>query len=274
MVRPQDFPRRQAPPKKANPYLDLNTDYGQTADRSFFEGKERTLLHYVSSVNIPCCVHDGDPAQVLRDIETAKKNNCIVGAHIAYPDPKHDGYEPMDLSDEELSAWIVLQLGAFSALCRANDIDFEHVRPHGALYTQFLQNEAVAITVAKAIKRFDPWMMLIAPFGPVTQKVQETVGIQIAEEVYLGKRVSADGVLLLDRFHENLHPQGVIEQVKQLVMESAMTTEDGKVVKVSCKTMHLSPKLQGNMMIAERISAMLGEVTPLPMLAAGNSGWA
>jgi len=271
--RGPEFPRRQAPPKKANPYLDLNTDFGQTADRSFFEGKERTLLHYVSSVNIPCCVHDSDPVQVMRDIDTAKKNNCLVGAHIAYPDPQHYGYEAMELSEDDLTAWILLQLGAFSALCRANDIDFEHVRPHGALYIQFLQNEAVAITVAKAIKKFDPWMMLVAPFGPVTQKVQEAVDIQIAEEVYLGKRVNADGMLLIDRFNDNLHPQGVIEQVKQLVMDSAVTTEDGKVIKVSCKTIHLSPKLQGNMMIAERISAMLGQLTPLPLLAAGSSGW-
>lgn len=273
MPRIPDTVRKVVLSQKLNRYLDLNTDFGQTADRAFFMGKERTLLHYVSSVNIPCCVHDGDPAQVLKDIDTAKKNTCAVGAHIAYPDPKHYGYQPMALSMEELEAWILLQLGAFSALCRANAIDIEHVRPHGALYTQFIQNEEVAMTVARAVHRFDPWTILIVPISPFTEKVQAEVNLQLAEEVYLGKRVSSDGVLLLDRINENLHPQGVIEQVKQLMTDSSLTSVDGKVVKVKCKTMHLSPKIQGNMMIAERINAMLGQPVSLSLAVAGSSGW-
>lgn len=273
MAKISDTVRKVVLSQKLNKYIDLNTDFGQTADRAFFEGKERSLLHYVSSVNIPCCVHDSDPAQALKDINTAKLNNCAVGAHIAYPDPKHYGYKPMDLSAEELTAWILLQLGAFTALCRANHIEFEHVRPHGALYSAFLNNKEVALTVAKAVHQYDPWTILIAPVSPVTTEVQAEASIQIAEEVYLGKRVSSEGVLLPERFSENLPPQAVIEQVKQLVTDSSITTEDGKVVKVNCKTMHLSPKLQGNMMIAERINAMLGQPISLSLIAAGSSGW-
>ena len=85
MNKPSDAPRRPAPvpTPKLNRFLDLNTDFGQTADRAFFTGKERTLLHYVSSVNIPCCVHDSDPAQVLKDIQTAKLNSCSIRVHIS-----------------------------------------------------------------------------------------------------------------------------------------------------------------------------------------------
>lgn len=271
--RISDTARKTVLTQKLNRYIDLNTDFGQSADRAFFVGKERSLLHYVSSVNIPCCVHDSDPAQVLKDIQTAKQNNCAVGAHIAYPDPKNFGYNPMDLTPDELYAWILLQLGAFMALCRAKDIDFEHVRPHGALYSQFISNEEVALTLAQAVRRFDPWMILIVPAGPMAEKVQSEVDLQLAQEVYLGKRIAAEGHLNLDRFSENLHPQGVIEQVKQLVTDSSVTSEDGKVVKINCKTMHLSPKLQGNMMIAERINALLGQPVPLTMATAGSSGW-
>lgn len=273
MAKISETVRKVVLSQKLNKYIDLNTDFGQTADRAFFEGKERSLLHYVSSVNIPCCVHDGEPAQVIKDIQTAKRNNCAIGAHFAYPDPKHYGYEPMDLDTEELQAWVLLQLGAFSALCRANHVDFEHVRPHGALYFQFLQNEEAALAVARAVHQFDPWMILVAPMSPITSKVQEQVKLPIVEELYLGKRFSSDGMLVLDRFSENLHPQGVIEQVKQLVTDSSVTSEDGKVVKVNCKTMHLSSKLQGNMMIAERINAMLGQPVSLALATAGSSGW-
>jgi 5-oxoprolinase (ATP-hydrolysing) subunit A len=273
MVKISDNMRKVIISHKLTRYIDLNTDFGQSADRAFFEGKERTQLHYVSSVNIPCGVHDGDPAQILKDIGFAKANNCAIGGHIAYPDPKHFGYKAMDISSEELHAWVLMQLGAFSALCRANNIDIEHVRPHGALYSEMIENEEVALTVAKAVKQYDPWLILIMPTGPVAAKVQSQVEIQVAEEVYLGKRFSSEGVLILDRFSENLHPQGVIEQVKQLITDSSVTTEDGKVVKVRCNTMHLSPKLQGNMMIAERVNAMLGQPVPLSLTAAGSSGW-
>jgi UPF0271 protein len=268
-----DSNRKPVPAPKINRHVDLNTDFGQSADRSFFEGKERTLLHFVSSVNIPCCVHDSDPHQVLKDIATAKLNNCAVGAHIAYPDPKHYGYQPMDMGMDELEAWIILQLGAFSALCRTNKIDMEHIRPHGALYNAFINNEEVALAVARAVHRFDPWAMLIAPISPLIDQVQSEVELQIVQEIYLGKRVDANGVIILDRASENLHPQGVIEQVKQFLTDGSVTTEDGKVVKVNCKTMHLSPKLQGNMMIAERVNAMLNQPVPLSLVAAGSSGW-
>ncbi len=273
MARVSDTVRKVFLSQKLNRYIDLNTDYGQTADRPFFMGKERTLLHYVSSVNIPCCVHDGDPAQVLKDIATAKLNNCTVGAHIAYPDPKHYGYQPMDISQEELHAWILLQLGTFYGLCKANQIDFSHVRPHGALYSAFIDNEEVAMTVARAVHTFDPWTILVAPMSSVTHRVQSEIGLQVAEELYLGKRLSPEGGLLLDRFNENLPAQAVIEQVKQLVTDGSVTTEDGKVMKVNCKTMHLSPKLQGNMMIAERINALLGQPVSLALSSAGSSGW-
>jgi UPF0271 protein len=275
MPRLSEPVRRASVPPKLNRFLDLNTDFGQTADRHFFTGKERTLLHYVSSVNIPCCVHDGDPAQVIQDIQTARQNNCVVGAHIAYPDPKHFGYNTMDLDESELEAWILLQLGAFSALCRASKADFDHVRPHGALYEQMIQSEQVAATVARAVRRYDQWMTLVAPISPVWERLQVDIGLQVAQEAYLGKRVNADGTLVLgSQQNESLHPQGVIEQVRQLAADSSLTTQDGTVVKVQCKTMHLSPKLQGNMMIAERINAMLGQPVPLALSAAGSSGWA
>lgn len=265
--------RRVAPPSKPKRLFDLNTDFGQTADRAFFEGKERSLLHFASSVNIPCCVHDSDPAQVLKDIQVAKQNNCAIGAHFAYPDPKHYGYEAIPIDMDELYAWVLLQLGAFSALCKAQGFDFDHVRPHGALYSQCLQNREIAFTVGRAVKQFDPWTILVLPHGAMAKQVETEVGLQVAEEVYLGKRVSSEGVLIPERFNENLPPQGVIEQARQLIMQGTLTSDDGQTVKVTAKTMHLSPKLQGNMMVAERVNAMLGEVTSLAIAAAGNSGW-
>ena len=271
--RPQDQQRRQPPPKKPLKQLDLNTDYGQSDDRSYFDRKERTLLHFVSSANIPCCVHDGDPKLILEDIKKAHLSNCAVGAHIGYPDPQHYGYQPLDLDEDELIAWVLIQLGAFYAMCRANRIEFGHVRPHGALYSQFVTDPKIATTVAKAIKQFDPWMQLIAPMGDVAEQVQADTNLQIAQELYLGKRLNAQGGLDLERFSETLHPQSVFEQVRQLIFDGCITTEDGKTKKVNCSTMHISPKLQGSLVLAERIHTLLNSPTAVTLTTAGNAGW-
>jgi UPF0271 protein len=273
MTRLMDTGRKTVLSQALKRYLDVNTDYGQTSDRAFFEGKERTLLHYASSVNIPCCVHDNDPAQALRDIQVAKAANCSIGGHIAYPDPVHYGYEAMTLSEDELYAWILLQLGAFSALCRAGHVEMAHVRPHGALYAQFITNLEVAMTVGRAVKQFDPWLVLVLPVSPISRTVQSELNIQVAEEVYLGKRVNAEGVLAMDRFEESISPQGGLDQVRQIIATSSVATDEGKTVKVPCKTLHVSSKLPGSMMIAERVNAMLGQPVALPLLPAGSSGW-
>jgi 5-oxoprolinase (ATP-hydrolysing) subunit A len=267
------FSGRQVPPKPAK-IIDLNTDFGQSTDRNLFEGKEKTLLNYVSSVNIPCCVHDGEPAQAMQDIQRAKQNQCAVGAHIAYPDPKHFGYQAMDISAEELRAWIILQLGSFGAFCKVNKTEFEHVRPHGALYTAFINNPEVAGIVAQAVQDYSEWLILIAPVSPISEALQATLSIQIHPELYLGKRVNGTGAIDLDKAQENLNPQATIEQVRQFLNESSVTSVDGQVVKLPhVKTLHLSPKLQGNMLIAERLQGLNFKFTPPSLTVAGAAGW-
>lgn len=254
-------------------YLDINTDFGQTQDKAFFENKEQSLLSYVSSVNIPCCVHEGDPKEILAAINKAKSYNCAIGAHIAYPDPVHFGYEPMNISAEELAAWIHVQIGAFRALAKSVGADIEHVRPHGALYGQFLTNEQTALTVAETLYKIDPWMILVGPAGPILETVQQKTGIRIAPEIYLGKRYAPNGDILGDKFHESLPPQGAFDQAKQLITQSSLTTEDGQALKVKFNTIHISPRLEGAIALAEKINAALGQAVPLGVIVAGASGW-
>ena len=180
----------------------------------------------------------------------------------------------MNLDPEELEAWILLQLGAFSALCRANDVDFEHVRPHGALYTQCMEERrhcADGCQSRAPIRSLDD--SGFAGKSPCRESSGGGQNPDFTGSVSWKTGFLASGMLIMDRFNESFHPQAVIEQVKQLMKDSSITTEDGKVVKVNCKTMHLSPKLQGNMMIGERINAMLGQPVPMAMAAAGSSGW-
>ncbi len=255
-------------------YIDLNTDYGQGQDMQWFESDDNNLLVYVSSVNIPCCVHEGPPVEVLRYIETAKSYHCAVGAHIAYPDPVNRGYvKPENLDPAELRAWLLVQLGTFGAFMHAQGLKVEHVRPHGALYGAFLNDPDTARLVGEVLYQFDPWAILVAPYGPILDSVQQAVGMQVAPEIYLGKRYDAQGQLIASRFEESLPSQAVLDQARQLITDSSLTTQDGRNVKVRFKTLHVSPRLDGAVGIAERLNLVLGQPVSLPLAAVGASGW-
>ncbi|HEY9685965.1 MAG TPA: LamB/YcsF family protein, partial [Coleofasciculaceae cyanobacterium] len=88
---------------KVKRFIDLNADLGQSRDQAFYAKTDYELLNHVTSVNIPCAVHDGDPKELLAAIRQAKRFNCVIGAHIGYPDPARFGYEAMQLSEEDLA---------------------------------------------------------------------------------------------------------------------------------------------------------------------------
>ena len=273
MTRTDETARKLILSHRLKRYIYFNTDFGQSRDKRFFESTNYDLLAQVSSVHLPCCVHDGDPAELMQLIAKAKEYNCSIGAHIGYPDPEHTGYEPMTLTAEELTAWTLLQLGAMQALLKANGLEVQHVRPHGALYTKFIEDAETAVTVAKAIKRMFPWAILVAPAGPVLDVVAERVSLPMAPEAYLGKRYTAEGKLSMNHLHEHLPPQGTLEQARQLINDSAVTTADGQTAKLNFKTLHISPAQEGAVNIAEKVVQLLGQPVALPLVDAGASGW-
>ncbi|MBK8190344.1 MAG: LamB/YcsF family protein [Vampirovibrionales bacterium] len=258
---------------KLKRYIDVNTDFGQTRDRAFFEQDASRLLSAVSSVNIPCCVHDGDPALICEAMAVASAHHCAVGAHIGYPDPVHYGYERLDISTDALTAWIHVQLGAFHALAATQSVEVAHVRPHGALYGAFVEDFDHALIVAKAIIAFNPWLTLLAPAGPVLTRLVEETGLRAAPEIYLGKRYDGEGCLSRALFNDDLNPQGALDQARQLVQESALTSADGRLTPVSFRSLHISPRLDGASELAESVYGLIGQPVCLPIAAIGESGW-
>lgn len=271
--KPPPVPKASPAPKEVKRHIDLNTNFGLTLERSLFEGRNISLLDQVSSVNIPCCVHDGHPVQVYQDIQVAKSHHCSIGGLIGYPDPKNFGNQTLSLEPAELNAWIQVQLGTFRALCQANRIEMGHIRPYGALYKDFVENPQLAVQVAKAIKEVDPWLILVVPLGPAPAAIEAEVGLPVAKELYLGKRLTPEGALDLEVTHDNMHPQSAFDQAKQLVMEGTVTTIDGQTIPADCKTLHIHPSLRGHLIIAERIRSMIVEPVAISLTAASHAGW-
>ncbi len=272
MPKTVDLAKKVLINNKVTRFLDINTDIGQTRDRVFF-AKHPEILNHVTSVNVPCAVHDGDPRELIESIRLAKKYNCVVGAHIGFPDPARFGYEPMRLSPEDMAAWLYVQVGAMQAMVRSEGLEVEHVRPHGALYTAFLNNRELAFEVARVLYKINKWTVLVGPMGGFLDEIEKEIGIRTAPEAYIGKRYHVDTMMLTSRIQEFLPPQGVMDQARQLIQQTALTTEDGNTIPVKFKTIHISPILPQAVEVAEKIGQMLIQPVSLPIADIGASGW-
>jgi 5-oxoprolinase (ATP-hydrolysing) subunit A len=261
---------------KVHHYLDLNTDLGQSRDWPFFDSDEgKALLAMVSSVNIPCGVHDGHPLDILRAIELAKSHHCVVGAHIAFPDALHQGYDDtFKMDGATLRAWLLVQLGTFRAMLNVYGMEVEHVRPHGALYLRLQDDIDTARVVAKTIYELNPWAILVGPVGPVLSQVSEETGLRIAPEVPLGKHFLADGKLNPQRIKEMMPPSACVEQARQVIRERRLTSQNGKSIDMAqVKTLHLSPSLPTVNWVGQQVVGLLGQPIPLAIALVGKTGW-
>jgi 5-oxoprolinase (ATP-hydrolysing) subunit A len=254
--------------------MDLNTDLGQTRDLAFFQSEAGDrLLSAVSSVNLPCFVHDGLPDVTLELALKAKAYGCALGAHIGYPDPVSMGYETLPLSPAQLEQWLLVQLGALEAILKPESLRIEHIRPHGALYMAVAEREDVAHAVASAVQKFDTWLPLIGPCSPHLKALEESHGIVTAPERVLGKRYLANGLEASGPHHEWLSLSASMEQGRLLLEENVMLAQNGLRLEQAFKTLHISPAMPNAVKLAEKLEDILGQAIPLNVASAGISGW-
>ena len=147
--------------------IDFNCDLAQSFG-VYRNNSEYNLLDYVSSVNISCGFHAGDPATIKEAILAAKEKNIVVGAHIGFDDIQGFGYRPMDLDEDEIDALVMYQVGALMSFAKAYGLEIEHVRPHGAMYKMAAEDFTFASAVANAIKKCSNWLVYYGAYGDVT----------------------------------------------------------------------------------------------------------
>ena len=180
-------------PEKEKIFLDVNCDLAQ----SFGVYKNETefeLLPYVSSVNISCGLHSGDPIIINKALKMAAEKNLAVGAHIGYPDLQGFGYREMFMPDEEMEALVAYQIGALQAMAKTYGLKISHVRLHGALYKKAINDFQTMLIIAKTIKNIDDWMILLCAPCANLEKACEMAGIKYAKEVFLDKKYTVEGL--------------------------------------------------------------------------------
>ena len=160
--------------------FDFNCDVAQSYG-IYKNDLELEMAKYASSINIAAGFHSGDPVKIRAALLFAKENNVALGAHIGYPDIQGFGKRKIDLSDEELEAVVIYQVGAIIAYAKTYDLEIEQVRCHGALKDTLNTNEEEGLVIAKAIKKINPWLNLIVQ-NDKTKELVQSIGLKAAYE--------------------------------------------------------------------------------------------
>ena len=133
--------------------IDINCDMGEGFG-AYKIGEDEKMIRYVTSANIACGFHAGDPMVMARTLQLAKSHRVAVGAHPGYPDLIGFGRRALETSPGEIKNYVLYQIGAIAALARASGLELQHVKPHGALYNHAAKNERAAVEITEAVKSF------------------------------------------------------------------------------------------------------------------------
>ncbi len=217
--------------------VDLNADVGESLG-PWPMGDDERLIPLVTSVNVACGAHAGDPLTIDRTIRTALAHGVAVGAHPGYPDLVGFGRRDLDMAPDELEASLVYQVGAVAAFARAAGTPLRHVKPHGALYTLAARAPAVAATIARAVARVSPDLILVGLAGSGMLSAAADAGLASAAEAFADRAYEADGTLRSRRLPGALldSPDRVAAQALSIVRDGCVTSHDGHVVAVRADT--------------------------------------
>lgn len=174
--------------------IDLNCDMGESFG-AWTLGEDEKVMPHITSANIACGFHAGDPVVMRETVRLAMANGVSLGAHPAFPDLQGFGRRLMQLSPKELEATILYQIGALQAMAAAEGGRVSHVKPHGALNNMACADTAMAATVARAIKALDRDLILLAPALSALEHAGKAAGLRVAREVFADRTYQADGQL-------------------------------------------------------------------------------
>lgn len=203
--------------------IDLNCDLGESFG-SYRIGMDEAILPIVTSVNIACGFHAGDPAVMRKTVQLALEHRVSIGAHPGLPDLLGFGRRQMAISSQEAYDMVVYQIGALSAFVTAEGGKLRHVKPHGALYNMAAARPDLAQAIARAVYRVDRELILYGLAGSELIKAGEEVGLRTASEVFADRTYQEDGSLT-----PRTEPGALIEDTSAAVSHVLRMVREGKV---------------------------------------------
>ncbi len=238
--------------------VDLNADLGESYGR-WALGDDDAMLAVVSSANIACGFHAGDPATLLRTVRAAAARGVAIGAQVSYPDLAGFGRRFIDMAPEDLTAAVLYQIGALDGLCRSVGTAVRYVKPHGALYNAVARHQEQAAAIVEAVLAYDDTLPVLGLPGSELLGKAARAGLRAVPEAFADRGYAADGTLLPRETPGALldDPVVVAERVIQLVTENSVRCADGSVVRVEAASVCLHGDSPGAVTMARAVRERL-----------------
>ncbi|NQF12867.1 LamB/YcsF family protein [Brevibacillus sp. HB1.3] len=203
--------------------VDLNCDMGESFG-AYQLGNDQEILSYITSANVACGFHAGDPATMRKTVQMALEAGVAIGAHPGFADLVGFGRRNMEISPEEAYDLVVYQIGALQAFVRAEGGVMHHVKPHGALYNMAATRPALAESIALAIYKVNPELVLYGLAGSELTRAGEKIGLITAHEVFADRTYQQDGTLT-----PRSQPNAMISDQQQSLQQVIRMVSDGRV---------------------------------------------
>lgn len=238
--------------------VDINCDMGESFG-NFKIGNDEAIFPHITSCNIACGIHAGDPYHIEKTINLALEHGVQIGAHPGYPDLQGFGRRVIPIAQAELSSFVKYQVSALQGMVASAGGKLAYVKPHGALYNEIANNRTVAETVYKAIKSIDPELKIMGLAGSHVKEVLESIDMQYVPEAFADRRYEADGKL-----RSRSLPNAVIddasfaaEQVVSIATNGKTTTLDGQPVTLEAMSFCIHGDNPAAVDILKEIDALL-----------------
>lgn len=209
--------------------INLNADLGESYG-AWVMGNDPEMLQVVGSANLACGFHGGDPLVMRQTLQLAKQHGVSVGAHPSYPDLQGFGRRRMAMAPDELEAAILYQIAALDGMARTEGLRVRHVKPHGALNNAACADRALADTVVRAIRTYDPAMILLAPALSELCAAGNAAGLPVVEEIFADRAYLDNGQLVpRSRADAMIHgAEASYAHVRRMLDEGAIISVNGK----------------------------------------------
>jgi len=248
-------------------YIDLNSDMGESFG-AYTIGADEEILRWVTSANVACGWHGGDPHVMRQTVERAKALGVAVGAHPSYPDLLGFGRRPMQITRQEARDYMLYQIGALRGFVAAAGVTLQHVKPHGAMYNVAAKDRELSLGIAEAVKEAGGDLILMGLPDSEMLKAAQEVGVRVAREAFGDRAYNEDGSLVPRKIAGSLitDPDQVAERAIGLA-QGRVVAITGKEIRFQADTICLHGDTPGAATIARRVRERLekegAQVRPL-----------
>jgi len=217
--------------------IDINCDLGESFG-NYSVGRDEEILEFVTSANIACGFHAGDPTTMRKTVQLALEKNVGIGAHPGFQDLLGFGRRNIEMSPSEVYDMVLYQIGALSAFVKTEGGHLQHVKPHGALYNMAAKDKNLAYAIARAVYNVDSSLILFGLAGSELIKAGKESGLKTASEVFADRTYQDDGSLTSRRENNALitNHEIAVQQVISMIKNGTVKSIQGHEIEISADT--------------------------------------